>query len=570
MRVTRSASQILFGYLPEQTVDLNRGVWKVKEWRHPVRLGDVDTSSLIRELKRVAAPWRANSMDHGFCQALEAGATVQVLSLDRAAGVKVEPFPETWFCPRCKRMLDAYDSSCRCGSSSRPQQLHFVGTCDQCGSLREPYVSRCRTHNAARIRFPGTASAEEILFDCPECERVLQRGFGFPRCSCGNVIVFNVHRAASVFTPRSVVIVNPPSRAQISMVASAGGPARALDWVLGGMTEQNLSELGPSAEELRQSLLRQNFPPEVIEKMLEAAGSAIGKASEPPNLGMSVNAMQAAQEQAVTIALAASESRVRIKNLMEGTDALSELGILYRDTYAAALQQAGLEAVELIDEFPVLTGHFGYTRGKSGPGQSKLIAYRDRRNYQVYGEIAKTEALFVRLDPMRIHRWLSAKGFNLGTADNARDARLAILRNAVIPGPGDPDTPASLGTDLLTLIHTYAHRFIRVTAVCAGIDRNALSELLVPLHLGFYVYAAARGDFVLGGLQALFESELNLLLNNFAFDELRCPLDPGCMKAGGACMACVHLGEPSCRYFNRFLSRSTLMGTNGYLELGIA
>ena len=115
------------------------------------------------------------------------------------------------------------------------------------------------------------------------------------------------------------------------------------------------------------------------------------------------------------------------------------------------------------------------------------------------------------------------------------------------------------GADLLTLrIHSYAHRFLRETAVFAGIERAALSELLVPRHLAFYIYAAPRGDFVLGGLQALFEGELDKLLEIVVFDEHRCALDPGCGKSGGACPACLHLGEPSCQCFNRYLSRSVL------------
>jgi hypothetical protein len=103
--------------------------------------------------------------------------------------------------------------------------------------------------------------------------------------------------------------------------------------------------------------------------------------------------------------------------------------------------------------------------------------------------------------------------------------------------------------------------------VFAGIDRNALSELLVPHHLAFVVYAAARGDFVLGGLQAVFETELHHLLRDIVLGDHRCALDPGCKHSGGACMACLHIGEPSCRYFNQFLDRRTLFGDAGYLQL---
>lgn len=103
-------------------------------------------------------------------------------------------------------------------------------------------------------------------------------------------------------------------------------------------------------------------------------------------------------------------------------------------------------------------------------------------------------------------------------------------------------------------------------AVHAGIERNALSELLVPSHLSFFVYAASKGDFVLGGLQAVFESDLDTFLKALVDDEHRCALDPGCERGGGACSACLHIGEPSCRWFNTRLSRLALFGSNGYLR----
>jgi hypothetical protein len=109
---------------------------------------------------------------------------------------------------------------------------------------------------------------------------------------------------------------------------------------------------------------------------------------------------------------------------------------------------------------------------------------------------------------------------------------------------------------------------IRTLAAFAGIERDALAEYLVPNHLSAIVYAAARGDFVLGGLQAVFETALDRFLDAFITGEVRCPLDPGCRSGGGACVACLHLGEPSCRWYNRFLNRATLFYAGGYLRPG--
>ena len=135
----------------------------------------------------------------------------------------------------------------------------------------------------------------------------------------------------------------------------------------------------------------------------------------------------------------------------------------------------------------------------------------------------------------------------------------------MVPGPGSITTETTAGSELLRLVHSYSHRLIRRGSVFAGIERSALAEMLLPTHLSFFVYAAGRGDFVLGGLQAVFENDLGQLLDDVVRSEHRCALDPGCATAGGTCMACLHLGEPSCRYFNGYLGRSYLHGPDGYL-----
>jgi hypothetical protein len=152
----------------------------------------------------------------------------------------------------------------------------------------------------------------------------------------------------------------------------------------------------------------------------------------------------------------------------------------------------------------------------------------------------------------------------LGAAD-ARSARLSILEHLDIPWPTQ-EQYQPLGGSVLTLLHSYAHRTIRRLAAFAGIERDGLAEYLLPHHLGFVVYAASRGDFVLGGLQAVFETSLHRYLEDFVSGESRCALDPGCRSGGGACMACLHLGEPSCRWFNRFLDRAQLFGEHGFIR----
>jgi hypothetical protein len=248
-----------------------------------------------------------------------------------------------------------------------------------------------------------------------------------------------------------------------------------------------------------------------------------------------------------------------------GRRTLADLAPEQRDRYAEAAAAARLEAVELVERFPVLTCAFGYTRGEYAAGASRLCSWRGNNDaIRIYAQSVETEALLFRLDPISVVAWLREQGVDVADAATSSDARIAIVEACAPPALGAPTIDEPYGI-LMRLVHSYAHRVIRRLSVFAGIDRNSLSEYLVPGHAAFFVYAAARGDFVLGGLQALFESDLDVAIEDIVGGETRCALDPGCSKHGGACVACLHVGEPSCRHFNQLLSRNVLFGPGGYL-----
>jgi len=565
MKDYRSTSQILFGFLPEQTVDLQGRVWKVREWRNPLRR-NIDSNRLRRELARLAAPWAATRTDGNYVLDLKKGHELRVLSLNREDGVSVDSFPSIWMCKTCHRVFNSPSRKCACGSK-RFGQLPFVGYHDACGTIQAPYIPRCPEHNDVEVTLPGTSSAAELKFRCPLCLRLLRNGFGTPKCNCGKGnLTFTVHRAARVYTPRTFVVINPPNQERHRKILEADGPSKALSWVLSGLKSRSIETALMTKSEFRNFLVASGLSGPVIESAINEAFLSGRILEEGQENTLSPTRREEAVEEAVTIAIAFSESRMQIGDLAEAAGPDSPRRILYCDRYPKALQRAGLEEIELIDRFPVLTGSFGYTRGGAAPGASRLVPFRNSRNdYVVYADINETEALFIRLRAARVATWLTTKGFSLEPWTDEISARLSIIRGAKVPSPGTSGPTEPLGSTLLTLIHSYSHRFIRTLAVHAGIDRNSLSELLVPLHCGFFIYAASRGDFVLGGLQAVFETDLEQVLGDFTDGDHRCALDPGCSRVGGACMACLHLGEPSCRYYNQFLDRSMLKGLGGFL-----
>lgn len=567
MREMRSGSQILFGHLPEQTVDADGGIWKVRNWNDAKIETAVDPSALREELIRAAYPWSDTKEDDGFVDDLHKQRTVKVKSLNRDSGIWCELFPRLWMCT-CKRLHDERSSPCPCGTKRPRGQLPFVGYHDVCGSIKTPYVKKCPQHGQRAVRLPGTASATELLFYCPVCSITLQRGFGAAcGCAAGGALKFTVHRSGTVFKPRGVVLINPPKREILHQVESAGGGERALEWLLDGMVERRVTDAAPSTtpDSIRRMLAERGFDESTISAMVAAMPVQAQTQRAPTSVRPRVRV--SAEAQARQIALATFESRRGLGDLRKAA-AGATLTTMYEEAYPRALRRAGLERVELIDRFPVLTAQFGYTRGDATPGASRLRTYREANgDYTVYGELAETEALFLRLDPLMVHRWFSLQGYSLPAATDARTAAIAVLENLDPPAVDDPLAADAATRLLTTLVHSFSHAFIRRAAVFAGIERSALSELVLPHAFGFFVYAAARGDFVLGGLQALLESELHLLLNGLVDDEHRCALDPGCADNGSACAVCLHLGEPSCRMFNTSLSREVLAGGSGYFDV---
>jgi hypothetical protein len=562
MKVMRSGSQILFGHLPEQTVDADGGIWKVRRWNSPKVESAIDIGALKEELIRAAYPWSEKGKDGGFVADLYSNRSVKIKSLNREEGVWCEPFPRLYLCRSCKRLHDQPYGKCECGSTGRRGQLPFVGFHEACGAIKTPYVKKCPKHHQRAVRFPGTASASELVFYCPVCQDVIHRGFG-AACDCdqGGTLSFTVHRSGAVFKPRGVVVINPPRRETLQQVQDAGGGERALEWVIGGMSGPKLTDApaANSPDSVRRMLSDRGFDSATIEAMI-AAMPGVAQ-NDTTSLDVDVPVLETARQQARQVALATFESRLTISKMEEKASS-ERLKSLYLREYPSALKRAGLDRVELIDRFPVLTGQFGYTRGVSAPGESQLRTYRESNGeYSIFGELVQTEALFLRLDPLRVYRWLKSRGIQLREAMNGREASVSILECF---GPQKDDQNTKLVT---ILVHSYAHAFIRKAAVYAGIERDSLSELVLPHILGFFVYAAARGDFILGGLQALFETDLHLLLAQLVGEEYRCALDPGCRDNGAACAVCLHLGEPSCRLFNTHLSREVLAGGVGYFDV---
>jgi hypothetical protein len=317
------------------------------------------------------------------------------------------------------------------------------------------------------------------------------------------------------------------------------------------METKSIEQSQTGEETLRSILTAQRLSADLIDELIRRAKER-GEIASGSSWTVPAAVKTDAEREARSIAIALLDARETVADLV--ANGPRGLRTAYEEEYPTWISRAGLEAVEYAERFPMLVGSFGYTRGApNDPAGSALVPYTSEKgDFVVYGEVAETEALLVRLDPSRVLDWLRKQGVLAPAAAEHTDARQKILMAI------GADSTGRIRDLVTTLVHSYCHRFIKMTAVHTGVERTSLSEFLVPHHLAFFAYAAARGDFVLGGLQAVFEGELHLFQRDFVEGEHRCELDPGCLQEGAACMACLHLGEPSCRLFNQHLDRRLL------------
>lgn len=565
----RGLSQVLFSFLPFQTADLGGSVYRVARWADP-RHVSIDVEVVRRDLERAVYPWTVVGADEGFTDLLRGGHDLQVVSPSERGGVEVEPFPELYRCRMCGRLRDTNKEKCPCGSHNWTH-FQFVAY-HECGRLETPWIKKCDLHGDRRLeKVARTTQTRDLVFDCPVCKKVLQKGFANLRCDCrwGGTLKYNVHRAAAVYAPRSTVIVNPPDPTTASRLKSSASAALTLRWILSGMREKGPLDAAPTIDSLVAAFVAQGIDEETARTMADAAAEKAGgqvSTDADAELDLSDDVADEAREAALKIAYATVGGRVRVEDLVRRAGPKARAR--YETLYGPAVTEAGLEAVELLENFPVLTAAFGYTRGGNGAsGQSSLRWFKgDDGSIQLHGLKAETEALLFRLDPVRVAEWLAARGHLKSATSDPIAARIAVLKNCIVPRAGEDPSLNTPGADLLRLVHSLSHRVIRKISAFSGLERDSLGEYLVPLHLCFMVFANTRGDFVLGGLQALIENDLEKALHEVVRGEHRCGLDPGCEHNGAACAVCLHVGEPSCRFYNQFLSRKTLFGATGYLS----
>lgn len=251
------------------------------------------------------------------------------------------------------------------------------------------------------------------------------------------------------------------------------------------------------------------------------------------------------------------------------------------DDIAALYGRLGIRDVRLVEDLPVITAAFGFTRRSFEPTYQELSgsalptqvrpfpsigdsAARRLGHPEAKGTVpilareAEHEGVFVSLDHERVLKWLAANGMSVG-----EDGQPAIVRilHALEPVDRYYDNiwECPVRRYVFGLVHTLSHVTMRAATRFAGVERTSLSEYIFLPLLGTVVFDNSS-SFKLGGMESMIRHSLGAFLECLTSEALNCLYDPDCIDHRGACHGCVHSPEISCRVFNHGLSRSFLLG----------
>ncbi|MDR4513632.1 hypothetical protein [Nitrosomonas sp.] len=240
------------------------------------------------------------------------------------------------------------------------------------------------------------------------------------------------------------------------------------------------------------------------------------------------------------------------------------------------MTKLGLVELGLIREFELCRFTHGYTRVSPVPTMEKrgiqvpvrLRLFDPLRSGKrpIYVVTQENEALYVQLDASMVYRWLEY----VGTVDLPKwDPDSEVLLGGKLLEIAQPfgryfsqlkEEDASSYRYVYTLLHTYAHMFMKNISELSGLDLGSLGEYLFPADLAFVIYRNGT-TMDLGHLSSLWRNENNrFMARMLEASSHRCNSGSLCDFGGGACPDCIMVPETSCIAQNRLLSRAVLKG----------
>lgn len=669
----RGKAQVLFNHLPQSTFDYDRGfgIHRVKQVNGEAA-DELDRQYIGKQVIRRVRQWNQEEDSLGTTGFPEFADSYTLL---KPTKVKTEFFPLLLTCNECERayfykspsQLAHKNKEMVCNESGCDgflSQEQFVGF-HECGSIEslapsqksqphlKPGACSCKK-TRWQLNTKGSQRLQNFRWVCMNCgnQEELSQQCGNNCNLDNNFLSLNVHRGSNVYQPHYFNLVSVSSTGS-NRLGSVSEAIAVLAKYL-GLSDKSVSRIDieqskadterKELEEMRDKLKSKgidNAIEEIEEEIanLDSSGDSIREGVEQfvPELISGLNSESADEYAYAADAAQEIYEHLNISNELRtrpAADIIMDRGDVdlrkresLHDRVAKVerrLDQFGIHSAGLIEDFPITSVVFGFSRGGRNPSETRLISFGaddaelesgqlDSSTTPVFVDTVQTEAVRFELRPRVVMAWLlenSCQDTELGTMLREQILSSSIPGSRAVPVRkqwsnkfaenwatvnGESITAESLddwSTEeirgwlaenmtpipeydtiplndpaeitsyyIYHLVHSFSHIVLKFATSLIGMERTSISEYLLPRSLTFIVYSNQRTDFNLGGMHALVESGLDDLMNNIDQEGNNCVYDPVCSRDGSTCFNCMFVSEVSCSHLNRNLGRDFLFGS---------
>jgi hypothetical protein len=586
--MSRGKQQVLFNYLPGKTFDFERGpIAKVSGIRG-LPSPDLNERVIVQRIADQARDWQPQ-----FRPALpdrvlnDPGRFVVLDPLE----VDAQMYPKVFWCDnrQCQRVIDFTSretlpntAKCPVCRSGNLRQMRFIRI-HHCGAIEPllpPACPQCKRREVA-LDDRGSERISAFRWRCTHCSHAFSL-YGGPCRNCaapGDGMNIEVHRAGRAYYGQSAVLLNIPHKELQSFFDRpdwafiiAGKFLRLSstgDRPLASYTAQGANPGAAAAaisEDELESLLGGGGTPEEIVARLRQRREMLQRqtAASAQNLQQDVCQTTGLQAEVWDRAkLDLLEAVIPFDNAAPGAVTRGS----ERTDATQLLPRIGAAEIALVNDYTIINATYGFSRAEYSPDRCWLNPFPPDRTYQgrlpIFVDKVQADAILLSLDPERVLRWLSLNAFQpmLPPGTDAAAARRSYFIKLFDEAPLHYTLTAADAERRMVfgLLHSLSHLCVKQAALLCGLERNSLSEYLIPKALSLSIYPNNRFGATIGALTALFEQTLGQWVSAIRLAK-NCVYDPVCHDHSGNCHACTHLAETSCRFFNLNLSRAFLFG----------
>lgn len=606
-QMKRGVSQSLYKYLPESWIDFSvRGEERYNYIAHVTRwnsekLDGINKRRLIRVVNQAIEAFGtaagegatiSNTAGYGNGLTLENCTVLNPKHDSDERGVVAEISPLTFYCPSCHKVYQFKDSEayqkykkcCLCHAELKQmRQIYFC----KCGFATDKHPVYCRTCKSSDSIY-WSGKLNDYNFRCKKCGNKIPM---FKKCDqCGTRLSPKIALDPSQYFAYSISLIDIIDENVEKFISDTdyGAILTVACW-LGKITRSELDEVIANGITSDPEAYQKKYDDSY--NMFIAAGldpaSAANAASAVANKDCGskylaiVNDLKAkiftSPESLAKVSEAILEymfvKEIEDKSSLDDAEDISRMlnTNANPEEFKKLAEKRAISSVEVCGNIPFVSCSYGYTREKSEPGDGAVLrAFKEEHNgvKNIYATKLNTEGVLFEFDRVKILKWLDKNSYvghdELPNFNDENAVKLWFVNNVrpELIKPFSKIDPAEAATYYIyNLIHTLSHLLIRSAASMCGLDKNSISEYILPSIPGVLVYCQNSQGFNLGALFNIFEAYFDKWLDSAYQGAQKCIFDPICASRYKACTGCLFLNEVSCQHFNHDLDRTLIIGS---------